>query len=109
MKTEMTNNDPAAGVTADFNKDASATARHETHTHFRQPHYSHDLPEASTDAFSRVIVRIVPLIFGTLLGSLAGNLAVGITAASAIALAFDLSMEDQSVVRGVWRRLRKQS
>jgi len=67
--------------------------------------YTHELPEETTEAISRALVRIVPLAYGTLLGSLADSTAIGLTAALAISLAFDWSMEEHSIVRGVFRRL----
>lgn len=109
METRMKKKWPVLNALGTSAPGATGSVGQDATRHSQQPRYSHELPEESTDALSRLIVRVVPLIFGTLLGSLAGNLAIGIIAASAIALAFDLSMEDQSLVRGVLRRLRRQA
>ena len=69
--------------------------------------YTHELPEETNEALSRALVRIVPLVFGALLGSLGDSVAIGVSAALAISLAFDWSMEEHSIVRRVFRRLRK--
>lgn len=105
MKTEIRKDRLAPSAVGRLNPDVGkkATGR------YRHAQYTHQLSEEATEAMSRLIVRIVPLVFGAILGSLADNVAIGLTAALAISLAFDLSMEGNSIVRGLYRRLRKQS
>lgn len=56
---------------------------------------------------SRLLIRLLPIAFGILLGSIADNLAIGLVAAIAVSLSFDLSMEDGSIVRALYRYLRR--
>ena len=61
--------------------------------------YSHQLPEGTADAVSRLLIRIVPLIYGGLLGHLSDHMALGLLLGFASAAAFDLYMGDKSVLR----------
>ena len=69
--------------------------------------YSHELPEETSAAMTRGIVRVVPLVFCAVLGSLAGSAVIGLIAAVVVFLAFDLAMEEHSVLLALFRRLRK--
>ncbi len=66
--------------------------------------YSHELPEGSAEAVSRLLIRIVPLIYGGLLGHLADHMGFGLLLRFASATAFDLYMRDKSILRTHGRR-----
>jgi len=86
--------------------DLQAPAAQQATGHDRYAAYTHQLSDETTATVSRLIVRIVPLISGATLGYLAENVMIGLLAASAVSLAFDLSMEDNSIVLNVYRHLR---
>jgi hypothetical protein len=71
----------------------------------QHPHYSHELPDEVSEATSRALVRVVPLAYGMLLGGLSGNMLLGLAAGGALSGAFDLSMGEDSMVRGLGRTL----
>lgn len=74
-------------------------------SHDQYAHYTHELPEESADATSRALVRVVPLAYGGLLGALADNVTLGLFAGFALSAAFDLYMDDNSMVRALSRRM----
>lgn len=84
-------------------QDAATTPSRGGYPHAR---YSHQLSEEASDAALRTLVRVVPIVVGGMLGSVAENLMIGLGAALAITLAFDLSMEQDSIVRALFGRLR---
>lgn len=71
--------------------------------HDQHGQYTHELPEDSTDAASRSLVRFVPLVYGALLGGLADSVALGLVAGAAVSAVFDLYMGENSMVRGMFR------
>lgn len=101
MKSELSNARPVPDIPQAIDRDdlvpLSRWAGH--------ARYTHQLSDETTDAISRVLVRVVPLAFGALMGSLAYNTLIGVSAAIAISIAFDLSMQEHSIVRRVFRRL----
>ena len=108
METETGNYQPTRNVAEKLDLDALAPSGRSAASRCRHARYTHQLSEAETEAVSRWLVRIVPLIFGAMLGSLAHNIAIGLLAAVAVSLAFDLSMEGNSIALGLYRRLRKE-
>lgn len=76
----------------------------------RRPHrdqyvrYSHELPEFSTEAASRMLIRGVPLIYGGLLGDLIDVMPFGLGLGLALSAAFDVNMGRHSLLRGLYRR-----
>lgn len=68
-------------------------------------HYTHELPEYTSEAFSQWLIRLVPLVYGALIGGLGDHLAIGLVIGGAISLAFDFSMDDDSLLRSARRLL----
>jgi len=108
METEDRNDQPARSVAKKLDPYALAPSRRKTARRYGHAQYTHQLSEEETEAVSRWLVRVVPLVFGAMMGSLAHNTAIGLSAALAVSLAFDLSMEGNSIVLGLFRRLRKE-
>lgn len=73
--------------------------------HDQHGHYTHELPEGGADAASRALVRFVPLVFGGLFGSLADNVVLGLVTGVTASAAFDLYMGENSIIRGLSRRV----
>ena len=108
METETRSDQPACRVAEKSDPDALAPNGKKAARRCRHAQYTHQLSEEETEAASRWLVRVVPLFFGALLGSLAHNMAIGLLAAVVVSLAFDLSMESDSIALGLYRRLRKE-
>jgi hypothetical protein len=108
METEDRNDQPARSVAEKLDPYALAPSRRKAARRYGHAQYTHQLSEEETEAVSRWLVRVVPLVFGVMMGSLANNTAIGLSAALAVSLAFDLSMEGNSIVLGLFRRLRKE-
>ena len=70
-------------------------------------HYSHELSEGVTDAFSRAISRLVPLIYGAIMGVVSEHLVVGLAVSLLITMVLDLSMGEQSLFRNMARLIAK--
>ena len=104
MKTKPRKDTDAAAVVANSASGWLASGVKAATLRNRHAHYTHQLPEESTEAASRLLVRVVPLVFGAMLGSVGNNLAVALAAALAISVAFDLSMADKSIARRLYRR-----
>ncbi len=73
--------------------------------HDQYVHYSHELPDETSEAASRGLIRFVPIAYGALLGALADNLAVGLSIGALLSAALDLAMGEDSIVRPFSRRL----
>jgi len=73
--------------------------------HDRHVHHTHELHHETSEATSRALIRVVPLAYGALLGGLADSLALGLAAGMTVSMAFDLFMGNNSLVRGLSRRL----
>jgi hypothetical protein len=107
MEYEARQDEPTVTATRKTEPDAFAPGKRETAGHDHRAFYTHELPEETTEAASRLLVRVVPLVFGALLGSLADNLAIGLSAALVVSLVFDLSMEGKSLLRAFYSRFRR--
>lgn len=68
-------------------------------------HYTHELPALGAESATRVLVRVVPLIYGALLGHLIGAITVGIALGAVLSMAFDIGMGQDSLLRGLYRRI----
>jgi len=108
METETRNDRPACSVAEKLDQDGLAPSGRKAARRYPHAQYTHQLSEEEAEAVSRWLVRVVPLVFGAMLGSLAHNIAIGLLAALAVSLAFDLSMEGNSIALGLYRRLRKE-
>jgi hypothetical protein len=108
METETGNDQPTCSLAEQLDRDTLAPSSRSAASRCRHARYTHQLSEEDTEAVSRWLVRVVPLVFGAMLGSLAHNTAIGLLAAVAVSLAFDLSMEGNSIALGLYRRLRKE-
>ena len=72
--------------------------------HDRFARHTHELPDESSEATSRALIRVVPLAYGALLGSLADSLLLGLSAGAILSTAFDLWMGSNSLVLSLLRR-----
>ena len=108
MQTENRNDQPARSAVETLDPYTLAPSRRKAARRYGHAQYTHQLSEEETEAVSRWLVRVVPLVFGTMMGSLAHNTVIGLSAALAVSLAFDLSMEGNSIVLRLFRRLRKE-
>ena len=108
METETRNDQPACSMVEKSDPKALAPSGRKAARCYPHAQYTHQLSEEEAEAVSRWLVRVVPLVFGAMLGSLAHNIAIGLLAAVAVSLAFDLSMEGNSIALGLYRRLRKE-
>ncbi|MGB5253602.1 MAG: hypothetical protein WBN68_12860 [Sedimenticolaceae bacterium] len=108
MKMETRNDPPARGVAEKLDPEALAPSDRKAARRYPHAQYTHQLSEEEAEAVSRWLVRVVPLVFGAMLGSLANNIAIGLSTALVVSLAFDLSMEGNSIALGSYRRLRKE-
>ena len=94
----------AVEVTDQLELDEFVEQRGRTH-HDRYARHTHDLPDDSSEASSRALVRVVPLAYGALLGGLADSLWLGFAAGLVLSMAFDLNMAENSLVRSLSRGL----
>ena len=77
----------------------------DTGHHDQYAKFTHDVPEQTSEAASRVLVRLVPVAYGLLLGGLAGNLALGLAGGALVAMLLDLRMGAFSLARDLSRRI----
>ena len=103
MLTEKQVDEVAPIVTDEIEVDAFVAPSNRAH-HDRYAHHTHELPEESSEATSRALIRVVPLIYAALLGGLADSLLLGLSAGVILSVAFDLSMGANSLVLALLRR-----
>jgi len=72
--------------------------------HDRFARHTHELPNESSEATSRALIRVVPLAYGALLGGLADSLLLGLSAGVILSAAFDLWMGANSLVLSLLRK-----
>jgi len=104
MLTDEKTESMARSVTEEIEIAPFVERQHVTH-HDQYVEYSHDLPEDTSEATSRSLVRVVPLAYGVLLGGLADNMLLGLSVGAMASAAFDWHMGDNSIVRPVWQWL----
>ena len=104
MLTEKETEATAQRVTDDIEIAPFVEPGHRVH---RDQHveYTHELPDDTSEATSRSLIRVVPLAYGGLLGGLADNMLLGLSVGATASAAFDLHMGDNSIVRPTWQWL----
>ena len=63
----------------------------------RYVHYSHEMPDETSEASARTLIRMVPLVYGALLGGILGNMPLGIALGVALSVALDMRMKRYSL------------
>ncbi len=69
----------------------------------RYARHSHELPDESSEASSRALIRLVPLLYGGLFGGLANNILLGFVVGAMLSMCFDLLMGRNSMLRSLFR------
>ncbi|MBT8430276.1 MAG: hypothetical protein KJN79_10230 [Gammaproteobacteria bacterium] len=103
MLTDKKVDEVAPVVTDELEVDAFVAPSNRAH-HDRYARHTHELPEESSEATSRALIRVVPLVYAVLLGGLADSLLLGLSAGVILSAAFDLSMGAKSLVLSLLRR-----
>ena len=103
MLTDHEADEVVRTVTDELEVDEFVQAADSAH-HDRYAHHTHDLPDESSEASSRALIRVVPLVYGALLGGLADSMFLGFSSGMVLSVAFDLSMGGNSMVRSLFRR-----
>ena len=96
MLTDEKTESMARSVTEEIEITPFVERQHVTH-HDQYVEYSHDLPEDTSEASSRSLVRVVPLAYGVLLGGLADNMLLGLSVGAMASAAFDWHMRTSPV------------
>ena len=100
MLTEDDTEQVARKVTEDLELDEFEGRPRAVH-HDQYARHSHQLPEDSTEASSRTLVRVVPVAYGVLLGGIGDNVVLGLAAGVFLGALFDLYMGERSIVRSL--------
>ncbi len=100
MLTKDDTEQVARKVTEDLELDDFVGKPRTVH-HDQYARHSHQLPEDTTEASSRTLVRVVPVAYGVLLGGLGDNVVLGLAAGVCLSVVFDLYMGDRSIVRSL--------
>ena len=103
MLTDKQFDEVAPNVTDELEVDAFVVSSNRAR-HDRYARHTHELPEESSEATSRALIRVVPLVYAALLGGLADSLLLGLSAGVILSAAFDLSMGAKSLVLSLVRR-----
>lgn len=61
--------------------------------------FTHEVPEETSEAASRVLIRVVPVTYGLLLGGLAGHIVIGLAVGLMVTAFLDLRMGADSLAR----------
>ena len=93
QQTRSVRREPVATGVADGMRTSLVTHRDQ------YVHYTHELPEATAEAASRALIRLVPLAYGILLGGLLDQVTLGLVGGVMVGAAIDLRMADHSLVR----------
>jgi len=102
MLTDKKTDEVVSVVTDELQVDEFVAPADRAH-HDRYARHTHELPSESSEATSRVLIRVVPLAYGALLGGLTDSLLLGLSAGVILSAAFDLSMGANSLVLSLLR------
>lgn len=84
---------------------------HESHRQAKRSEsrvkFFHPMSEATADKLGIFLIRVVPLVCGGLLGSHGGHPLLGVLIGLAVAVFFDLQLEQQSLIQSWLKRLQK--
>jgi hypothetical protein len=104
MSTDKATEPMARSVTEEIEIAPFVEQQHGSH-HDQYVEYTHELPEDTSEATSRSLIRVVPLAYGGLLGGLADNMLLGMAVGATACAAFDLHMGENSLFRSTWQWL----
>jgi hypothetical protein len=104
MLTEKETQATVQRVTDDIEIAPFVEPTHKVH-HDQHVEYTHELPDDTSEATSRSLIRVVPLAYGGLLGGLVDNMLLGVSVGATASAAFDLHMGEHSIARPAWQWL----